>query len=30
MTHGGEEFIYLPPFNDDPKFADLLAKLVRK
>ncbi|WP_270332817.1 ferrochelatase [Ligilactobacillus acidipiscis] len=30
MTHGGEEFVYLPPFNDDPKFADLLAKLVRK
>lgn len=30
MTHGGEQFIYLPPFNGDPQFADLLAELVAK
>ena len=30
MSHGGKEFVYLPPFNDDPKFADLLAKLVQE
>lgn len=30
ISHGGEKFVYLPPFNDDPKFADLLAKLVQE
>ncbi len=30
MSHGGKEFIYLSPFNDDPAFADLLANLVKK
>ena len=28
MENGGEEFYYIHPFNEDPRFVDLLAQLV--
>lgn len=30
MENGGEVFDYVHPFNDDEKFADLLAELVKR
>ena len=28
MENGGEEFYYLPPFNDDPQLAEILKQLA--
>ncbi|GGC79176.1 ferrochelatase [Enterococcus wangshanyuanii] len=30
MDNGGKEFHYIHPFNDDPIFVDILAKLIEK